>query len=337
MPAASRYQPAANLPPIDGLSLRHMRVPEDFAAMTEVANSSRIAAGATSLTNVEDMTDAYAHLVNCDLAADAFTVFVEDRLVGYARSFWYEERAGARVYVPICFLEPTWQRRGIGRAMLLSLEARITETAADDPIAPAWFQVRANDADRGNVALLGKAGYAPVRYGYLMVRADLTDIPDSPLPPGLELREVRPEHLRTIFAADQEAFADSWGAWVASKADYEEFERTPMADTKLWRIAWAGDEIAGQVRGFINVEENERYGRRRGWVEHISVRRPWRRQGLAQALIAASLPLLRARGMTEAALSVDTENLSGALRIYERMGFRSISREATYRKSLGQA
>jgi mycothiol synthase len=334
MPEASRYEPAVDVPQIGGLSLRHMRVPEDFGAMTEVANASRIAAGGTFLTTVEDMTAAYAHLVNCDLATDAFTVTVGDRLIGYARSFWYQERAGAKVYLPICFLDPEWRRRRIGRAMLRSLEARIVEIAAADPSTAAWLQVRASDADIGTVALLAEAGYGPVRYGYTMVRPDLTDIADSRLPAGLEIRDVRREHLRKIYAADQEAFEDSWGAWVASEADYEEFERTPMAATKLWRIAWAGDEVAGQARGFINVEENERYGRRRGWVEHISVRRPWRRQGVAQALIAASLPLLRAHGMTEAALGVDTENLSGALRLYERMGFLPIAREATYRKGL---
>ena len=74
--------------------------------------------------------------------------------------------------------------------------------------------------------------------------------------------------------------------------------------------------------------------RLRGYTENISVRRPWRRRGLARALIAASFPLLRARGMTEAALGVDTENLSGALRVYESCGFQSVSRETLYRKPL---
>ena len=219
--------------------------------------------------------------------------------------------------------------------MLRSLEARIGEIAAGDPKTPAWLQVHGDTADDGRAALLRKAGYTPARYHYTMARRDLADRADAPLPVGLEIRDVRPEHLPAIWAADQEAFADHWGAWLASEADYEEFRNSPMTDTTLWRIAWDQDEVAGQVRSFINAEENEQYDRRRGWVEHISVRRPWRRRGLAQALIAASLPLIRARGMTEAALSVDTENPSGALRLYERMGFRQIGLEAHYRRSLG--
>ena len=53
----------------------------------------------------------------------------------------------------------------------------------------------------------------------------------------------------------------------------------------------------------------------------MSVRRPWRRRGLASALILSACVALRERGMTEAALGVDSESLSGALGMYERLGF----------------
>src|SRR5258706_16411175 len=99
-------------------------------------------------------------------------------------------------------------------------------------------------------------------------------------------------------------------------------------------MAWEGDEVEGQVRTFITAEENEQMHRARGYTEFISVRRPWRRRGLARALIAASFPLLRARGMTEAALGVDTENVTGALRVYEGCGFVPVSRSTVYRKPL---
>jgi len=73
---------------------------------------------------------------------------------------------------------------------------------------------------------------------------------------------------------------------------------------------------------------------RRGYTEGISVRRPWRKRGVASALINRSLLMFREMGMTEAALGVDTENLSGALRVYEASGFRPLSRGTTYRKPL---
>ena len=169
-----------------------------------------------------------------------------------------------------------------------------------------------------------------------MVRPHLDDLPDAPLPDGLEIRPVLPEHRRRIWDAENEAIQDMWGATETTEADYERLLSDPVkSDTSLWQIAWDGDEVAGQVRAFIDDEENARFGRLRGYSENISVRRPWRRRGLARALIAASFPALRARGMQEAALGVDTENVTGALRIYERCGFRPVSRHTIFRKPLG--
>jgi mycothiol synthase len=85
---------------------------------------------------------------------------------------------------------------------------------------------------------------------------------------------------------------------------------------------------------FIDKDQNEIYGRKRGYTENICVRRPWRKQGLAKALIASSLVALKERGMTEAGLGVDSENTSGALHLYEFMGYRVVKRSTIYRKPL---
>lgn len=82
------------------------------------------------------------------------------------------------------------------------------------------------------------------------------------------------------------------------------------------------------------MQENEEFHRKRGHVELISVKRPWRGKGIAKALIARSLKLLKSQGMTEAALGVDAENPSGALQLYEKMGFKVVKRGGIYRKPL---
>jgi ribosomal protein S18 acetylase RimI-like enzyme len=43
---------------------------------------------------------------------------------------------------------------------------------------------------------------------------------------------------------------------------------------------------------------------------------------------------MRDQGMTEAALGVDAMNETGALRLYEKMGFRAVSREVEWRRPL---
>ena len=75
-------------------------------------------------------------------------------------------------------------------------------------------------------------------------------------------------------------------------------------------------------------------GIKRAWLDHISVRRRWRRRGLAASLIASTIRLLRERGMDEAALGVDAENPTGATRLYERAGMYVAFEAVVYEKRL---
>jgi GNAT superfamily N-acetyltransferase len=102
----------------------------------------------------------------------------------------------------------------------------------------------------------------------------------------------------------------------------------------MWQVAWDGDQVAGSVVNGIYAHENAQLGLDIGWLDHVSVRRPWRRRGLASALIARSLLVLRDRGMAIAALGVDADNPTGALGVYERLGFKPHQTWVTYRKPL---
>jgi mycothiol synthase len=332
-PTIRHFPTAGPLPP--GLVLRHLRPPDDYPAMNAIANAIRTAEGDNFFTTDEQFAKFYENLSRCDPATDVAIAEVDGHIAGYGRAAWHEELDGTRIYEVIPFVNPTDAGQDVFTAMIGAIEARATAIAADHPAGPKLLETFGGDLAPERDVLLRAAGYEAVRFFYGMVRPSVDDLPDAPLPDGLEIREVRPEHLPAIWAADQEAFRDHWGYTPATDADYEVFATDRvMTDTSLWRIAWDGDEVAGQVRSYISAEENARFGRLRGYTEHISVRRPWRRRGLARALIAASFPLLRARGMTEAALGVDTENTSGALHVYESCGFRPVSRSATYRKPL---
>ncbi|MBA2254712.1 MAG: GNAT family N-acetyltransferase [Chloroflexi bacterium] len=328
----TRYPTAPELP---GVEFRHLVMPRDLAGMNDVANTVRAAEGGDWVTSYEQFRAFYEHLSNCDPATDVMIAERAGRIVGYGRASWYEDLQGQRLYEPAVFAHPD-EPPDLRIAIYEAMERRNRQIAATHPAGPKLFQTDAADSASAHLVLLRERGYRPVRYAFTMVRPHLDDLPDAPLPEGLEIREVRPEHLRTIFDAEVEAFRDHWGMGLPTEADYQQFLTDPVqGEYALWRVAWEGDQAAGMVRNYINVEENARYGRKRGWVENISVRRPWRRRGLARALIATSFPVHRARGMTEAALGVDTENPNGALRLYESCGFVATKREATYRKPLG--
>lgn len=325
-------------PQIPGLAFRHFRGAEDYPKMVAVIAASAEADKIERVDSVEDITNAYSHLVNCDPYQDMIFAEVNGEVVGYSRGFWRQEENGPRIYTSVGFLAPAWRRKGIGTSVFRWMENRMQAIAGSQPATePGLFEGFVTDGNIGLAVLLEKNNYQPLRYFVEMVRPDLENIPDFSIPEGLEIRPVLPEHHRAIWDADDEAFRDHWGYSKPSEEDYQAWlGNKHIFQPELWQIAWdvSTNEIAGQVRTFINTAENEKYNRKRGYTEFISVGRPWRKRGLARALIVQSLRLQKEQGMTESALGADSENLSGATRIYEDCGFQVIKRNTIYRKPL---
>ena len=71
-----------------------------------------------------------------------------------------------------------------------------------------------------------------------------------------------------------------------------------------------------------------------GWVSILTVRPPWRRRGIARALLLHAFAAFRERGKLQVGLGVDAENTSGAVALYEGVGMRVERRNDTYEKVL---
>lgn len=325
-----------NAPQMDGLRFRRYQGESDLPRMLAVINAAKIADQEERADTLEDITNNYKHLINCDPSQDVLIAEVNGEMIAYSRVSWWEEaKTSARYYVLFGFVHPEWRRKGLGRAMLHENERRLAEIAAAHPAEiERKYEAFALNTQPGYLALLKQEGYQPVRQFEFMIRPDLNNIPDLPLPDGLEVRPARPEHTRQIWEAFQDAFRDHWGYAEQQEEDYQSWMESSEFQPDLWQIAWDSDEVAGMILNFINHSENEEYHHLRGYTEGIAVRRPWRRRGLARALLARSLKMHRDLGMTEAALGVDTESLSGANKLYESMGFRPVRVFTTFRKPM---
>ena len=310
-------------PPVPGLRFRRYRGEEDLPAMLRVYGAAHEANGLEEVPSLEQMKLNYATLVNCDPATDLVLAEVDGEVVAYARVFWTDLVEGGRSYENFGFVHPAWRRRGIGGALHRLSEQRLREIAdSHADVEPKWLSSEGTDTDAGNAALLRGDAYTPARYFFDMVAAALAGIAAPPMPDGIELRPVTRDQYRTIWLASAEAFRDHWGQSEWAEEDWTRFEADPdNADPRFWRIGWAGDEVAGVVTTTVPAEENERFGRQRVYVATVSVRRPWRRRGLARALLASSLIGAREAGFTSASLGVDTDSPTGATTLYESLGF----------------
>jgi ribosomal protein S18 acetylase RimI-like enzyme len=323
------------LPRLAGVEFRMFRGPEDYPHFVRIINAWARGEGDERVETIEGITSGYEHLDRCDPRRDLLVAEVDGAPVGYSRAWWDDESDGARVFKFVCFLDPAYGRRGIGGALLAWSEARLREIAGKlDHVETRLLQAWLKDSNLDATALLRANGYEPVTYAAEMVRPTVDDLPHAPLPEGLEIRPVRDEDLRTIWEADADAFRDHWGYVEPTEAGYQRFLSLPYTDPTLWKVAWDDEGVAGQVRSFIDTAENEEFERRRGWTENISTARRWRRRGVAKALIVESIRELAARGMTEVALGVHTENPNGAFDLYASLGYEVVGTWTTYRKPL---
>ncbi len=322
---------------VPGLLLRPVTWPEEAQLIVDVNNASRLAGGSLFVINVEVVRALYDHLVNGDLAADLRLAEADGRPVAYVRVEWRDENRGDRVHSAALFVTPE-APAGSFAALLDWILARHLEIAGTQgPVGrPRTASISTLAEPPGARAALAVRGFVPVRYSFEMLRPTLDDIPDCALPAGLEVRPAEHSHVRRIWEAEVEAFAGHWGTGAdnGSEERWQEFLADPFTDLPLWQVAWDGDQIVGMVRPFINDDENAHFGVRRGWCENISTRAPWRGRGVASALISRALRALRDRSMTQAALGVDAQNETGALHLYQRMGFREAARETEWRRPL---
>jgi GNAT superfamily N-acetyltransferase len=322
------------------VTIRRWEGPADYDAMVALFRKARPVDGTTwemtVATLAADVTGIGLRPEDCVLIAEA-----DGMPVGWSRMFDYGLAGDdGRLLIHSGQVDPAWRRRGIGRALLAGAQAellRIRAARPDPKGTRAGLQSWVFAANRSTIALLEADGYQTWRHMIEMTRP-LDDLPSIDLPPGLTSRPVTADDRRSIVLALNEAMKDhpGWPDWTEDQL-LGMFEHPTRGQIDVWQVAWDGDRVVGGVLGFVDAEENTALDRNRGYTEGIFTIREWRGRGVASALIARNLRLLQSRGLTEAALSVDTENPTGALGLYERHGFREADRMLILRKELDPA
>lgn len=233
-------------------------------------------------------------------------------IVGY-EELW--NRADHAYLMGDGYVHPDFVGLGIGTALLRLLNDRAREHVhLAPPGRRVYVRSGVSGADRAGQALHENEGYRLVRHFWHM-RIDLNAPPDlADWPEGISVRTYNPaDDPHPVFAACEEAFQDHWGY---TKWDYEEWHHRMMEregfDPALWFLAIDGEQIAGAAL----CEYHEELG----WVQQLAVRRQWRRQGLGLALLRHAFADFFRRGTTAIGLGVDSNNTTGATRLYERAG-----------------
>ena len=223
-------------------------------------------------------------------------------------------------------IHPLHRGHGLGLALVRALTAQ-----ADGHPVRLWAHGDLPAAAR----LARAAGFERFRALWQM-RRSLRDPLDAPrLPAGTTLRTFRPgQDEEEWLSLNARAFAKhpEQGAWT--RHDLELREREPWFDPAGFFIAERDGVMTGfhwtKVPGPADADQGI------GEVYVVGVDPGERGTGLGRALTLAGLHYLRDRGLTEAMLYVDEDNVP-AIRMYEGLGFIRWSTDAMYGSARGRS
>lgn len=286
----------------------------DASAVAALVRSSEQALTGSSRVGVEDVLDWWGLL---DFADDSWLFKERGDVVAVS---WLIRRGD--VAEAWGFVHPDRLGRGLGTSLVERAETRARALAlrtirqgalAADDRARAFFEAR---------------GYAEVRRFWEMA-IELREPPPVPrLPDGMRIETFRKEDAPAFHAAATEAFAEEWGfvglpfdEWWRFRSQAEDFDPT------LWFLVRDGDRVAAVCR----CDANRRGG---GFVGMLGVRKPWRKRGLGLALLQHAFGEFYRRGERRVGLGVDSENPTGATRLYERAGMHVESEFVVFEREL---
>ena len=271
-----------------------------------------------------------------DPADDIRLVFALDgTLVGYIEA-WTTTKPPVHPWI-WGRVHPDYEGLGIGSWMMGWAEKHVLPAMEElNPELRFAPRVGTYPQSKESEALFKDLGYHYIRSAYRMM-IHLDEPPPTPVwPEGLSIRTYNPESdAEAVYRADVDAFRDHFG--YVEEPFEEGFERFKHFmsgrkdfDPSLWWLAMEGDEIAGICLCRPHSYEDPEQGH----VSTLAVRRPWRKRGLGLAFLQHAFGEFYRRGKRKAGLGVDAENLTGALRLYEKAGMHVHTQFDTYEKEI---
>jgi ribosomal protein S18 acetylase RimI-like enzyme len=227
--------------------------------------------------------------------------------------------------------------QGIGSFLLKWLERRARQRCAEfNDGLPCVIQMGCRDYMLDRISLFEKQGFRPARYFYKMQRELSHSMPDRPLAEGLRAVVWRPELDAATMDAFNDSFRDHWGFYRVDQEIWQRwFTGKPDFRGDLSYLAVDEDDnVVGFCLSAVKPEEIAETGVQEAWMDEIGVIGGWRKRGIASALMVMAMQAYQAAGLDYAVLGVDMENPTGALGLYEGLGFVSVRRQISFVKPL---
>ncbi|MEC4989616.1 MAG: GNAT family N-acetyltransferase, partial [Oscillatoria sp. PMC 1068.18] len=254
----------------------------------------------------------------------------EGKLVGFANILLKKTTKFVESFLWFS-IHPTARSSNLEKEILAWVQ-RISREVADRDKLSVRLLTSARAENQSRISFLDNAGFQVERYFYRMQRSLLELIPEPQFPSGYIVRH--PNYEQEIVAWVEmfnQSFIDHWNYQPLTVEEFAYEISDPDYRQELDFITVApNNTFVSFCSGYINSAANQRKNSREGWISCLGTIRGFRKQGLATVMLLTGMRSLQAAGMDTALLAVDTTNPSGALHLYEAVGFAPVYKRVIY-------
>lgn len=238
-------------------------------------------------------------------------------------------------FMMLLTVHPEYRPQGLEDEMLGIIEAHAAEWCAQTQ-SQGVLHTGVQAQQQRFIDLYTRHGYQVARW-FLELERDLSQpILDAPPPSDILIRQMDPEtDVQAYYVAMNDSFQDHWDPHDLTLEQITHMVASPSFRADLTLLAFGEDgEPAGVCAGQDREEHNRQHGTQEGYISNVGVRRPYRRRGLARALLTQAMRLLQEAERTTAVLHVDADSPTGATRLYEAVGFTERKRSLIFKKPI---
>lgn len=269
-----------------------------------------------------------------DMESDTLMVFHNEQLIAYG-DIWGFVPPFVRVNIWVR-VHPEYMNQGIGWLLNECLEERarhVTQKAANDLKVFSISYI--NIKEKAAFQLLSDRNATPVRHSWVMEGELSGFIPTIELAENIKIRTIKPEEYKQFYYLKEETFTDHWGHIdTDSEEGMKQFEAEHLQDPYYDPDLWFAAEVDHEMIGMIFGNHSTPFGLDYGWVSVLGVKRKWRNQGIGKALLLHFFRRIKDKGSLKVGLSVDSESLTGATKLYESVGLHVIEQYVLMEKVL---
>jgi mycothiol synthase len=307
-----------------------MSSPEPVAGVRWRAGTADDVDVLTRIQQAADLVDEPGHAVARSEMAQQLAGIDPDRVVvgerrGIPVAFGMPIRPGGGPVRLRGAVAPAARALGIGRELL---RFQIERARALEPDAPALGLRSVGDG--GVAPLARRCGFHAERQ-FLLMRRDLGEpIVAAPLAGGLRAVPFEERLDEPVRLAKNVVFRDHWQGLEDDPEEWRSRQLGPQLRRDLSRIALDAD---GGIAGFVLVAPTDDHPDE-AYIPLVGTVRAHRGRGVARSLLTSALAAAAEEGFRASALAVDAASRTGAVRVYEKVGYSEVQRSTVWQRPL---